>query len=206
MKRRDLLKLSLLAGAGAATSVASAANPACGDRQTDGTPAQFLPKASPDPAPNEADLEKYLVCPYCGMDRRYFHKTRMLIKYGNDVPDPLCAIHCAAISLSLNLTLDPKVIYVADNAVDIEPRPLIDAEKATFLVGSDIPGIMTSNSKMAYGSVEAATAAMDRHGGKLMDFQQAIRAAYSDLADDMDGMRRSREERRKRAAEKSKAG
>ena len=199
MKRRDVLRFSLLAGAGIAVPAAGATVQDCGRNEADGTPAQFLPKTAADPAPQAGDLEKYLICPYCGMDRRYFHKTRMLIQYGNDVPDPLCAIHCAAISLALNLTLDPKAIYVADNAIDTDPRPLIEVEKATFLVGSDIPGIMTSNSKVAYGSVAAATAAMSKHGGKLMDFQQAIRVAFADLADDMDGMRRAREERRKHA-------
>lgn len=203
MERRDMLKLSLVAAAGTAVPSVRAAEQACDERQTDGTPAQFLPKAPPDRVPHQADLDKYLICPYCGMDRRFFHKTRMLIQYGNDVPDPLCAIHCAAISLALNLSLDPKAIYVADNAVDRDPRPLIEVEKATFLVGSDIPGIMTANSKVAYGSVEAATAVMNRHGGRLMDFQQTIRIAFADLADDMDGMRRAREERRKRAAKRN---
>ena len=82
---------------------------------------------------------------------------------------------------------------------------MIDAEKATFLVGSDIPGIMTGNSKVAYGSVEAATDARKHHGGQLMNFQDTMKVAFADLAEDMEGMRRAREERRKRAARK-KAG
>jgi len=203
MNRRELLRASLASGTGMLVAPARAAAAAADAASTDGTPAQFLPKARPDPAPQKDDLDKYLICPYCGMDRRYFHKTRMLIHYSNDVPDPLCAIHCAAISIALNLRLDPKAIYVADNGVDADPRPLLEAEKATFLVGSDIPGVMTTNSKMAYGSPAAAAAAQREHGGKLMDFRQALRVAFADLVDDMDGMRRAREERGRRAVRRA---
>lgn len=197
MKRREMLKLSLLAGFST-----PAVRAAC-EKDTDATPAQFLPKLAPDPAPEEDDLEKYPTCPYCGMDRRYNHRARMLIHYGNDAPDPLCSIHCGAISLALNLSLDPKAIYAADNAVSTDPRPLIEVGKATFLVGSDLPGVMTWNSKVAYGRTEAATSAQKTHGGRLLDFQQTLKVAFADLADDLERMRKGREERRLRAAKKS---
>jgi len=200
MKRRELLKLSLLAGAGGPLSGTEAAE--CTGKPTDGTPAQFLPKKPPDPAPQENDIEKYPKCPYCGMDRRYNHSSRMLIQFSNDLPDPLCSIHCAAISLAINLGLDPKAIYVGDNAVDSAPRPLVEVGKATFLVGSELPGVMTWNSKVAYGTPEAAAAAQQRHGGTLMDFRLAIKVSFTDLADDVDRMRSAREERRQRAARK----
>ncbi len=202
MKRREWLKLSLLAGAGAVSSSAHAAS----DKETDRTPAQFLPKFVPDPAPHENDVEKYPTCPYCGMDRRYNHPSRMLIHYGNDLPDPLCSIHCAVISLAINLSLDPKAIYVGDNAVETDPRPLVEVSKATFLVGSDIPGVMTANSKVAFGSAEAATDAQKAHGGKLMDFQQTLKVSFTDLADDLERMRKGREERRRRATRKQQGG
>lgn len=201
MKRREALKLSLFTGAWLAVPAASAAPAAC-EKETDGTPAQFLPKKPPDPAPQADDLEKYPDCPYCGMDRRYNHRARMLIHYGNDAPDPLCSMHCGAISLALNLSLDPKAIYVADNAVATDPRPLIEVGQASFLVDSDLPGVMTWNSKVAYGSVAAAEAARKVHGGRIMDFQQAIKVAFADLADDLERMRKGREERRRRAAKK----
>ncbi|HTY02124.1 MAG TPA: nitrous oxide reductase accessory protein NosL [Rhodocyclaceae bacterium] len=198
MKRRDLLKLSLLAS----TAGAAPARAADCSKPTDGTPAQFIPKKPADPAPQDNDVEKYPNCPYCGMDRRYNHKARMLIHYGNDVPDPLCSIHCGVISLAINLALDPKAIYVADNAVETDPRPLVEVGKATFLVGSDLPGVMTWNSKVAYGSAEAAAAAQKVHGGRLMDFQETLKVSFTDLADDLERMRKGREERRRRAAKK----
>jgi len=202
MNRREWLKLSLLAGAGL---VVPAAQAAC-DKETDRTPAQFLPKFPPDPAPQENDIEKYPTCPYCGMDRRYNHRARMLIHYGNDLPDPLCSIHCGAISLAINLSLDPKAIYVGDNASETDPCPLVEVGKATFLVGSDLPGVMTWNSKVAYSSAVAATAAQKEHGGQLMNFQQTLKASFADLADDLERMRKNREERRRRAAKRKEGG
>lgn len=202
MKRREALTLSLFAGASLAVPAARAA----GGKETDRTPAQFLPKFAPDPAPHESDVEKYPTCPYCGMDRRYNHPSRMLIHYGNGVPDPLCSIHCAVVSLAINLSLDPKAIYVGDNAVETDPRPLVEVGKATFLVGSDIPGVMTANSKVAFGTGNAAAAAQKSHGGKLMDFQETLRVSFIDLADDLDRMRKAREERRRRAARASQGG
>lgn len=202
MKRRDLLKLSLIAGG----ALAAAPGRAACDKPTDGTPAQFLPKKPADPVPQEDDVGKYPTCPYCGMDRRYNHSSRMLIHYGNDLPDPLCSIHCAVISLAINLSLDPKAIYVGDNAVEDEPRPLVEVGKATFLVGSDLPGVMTWNSKVAYGSREAAAAAQKVHGGQLMDFGQTLKVSFADLADDLERMRRNRQERQRRAARQKQAG
>ena len=202
MDRRALLKFSLLAGSAAPLAGVAGQPPRC---PGDATPAQFLPRLPADPAPHADDLDKYPTCPYCGMDRRYNHRARMLIHYANDLPDPLCSMHCAAISLAINLALDPKAIWVGDNASDDEPRPLVEVGQATFLVGSDLPGVMTWNSKHAYGTHAAAEAARREHGGELMDFRAAMRSGFTDLADDLERMRGAREERRRRAAKKAGA-
>ena len=203
MKRRDWLKWSLLGGIGLSVNEARNASAATSERCAgDGSPTQFLPKFAPDPAPQLDDLDKYPKCPYCSMDLRANHRTRMLVHYSNDLPDATCSIHCTALSLANNLFLDPKIIWAGDNASDAEPRPLIDAAKATFLVGSDLPGIMTWNSKYAYGSAEAAAAAQKAHGGQLMSFRQALKVTYNDMDDDLERMRKGRAERLKRAVSK----
>jgi nitrous oxide reductase accessory protein NosL len=79
-----------------------------------------------------------------------------------------------------------------------EMKPLIEVEKASFLVGSSLPGVMTKRSKVAYGSEAAAKAAQAAHGGQIMDFDAALLAAYTDMAQDVAMIRRNREERRKR--------
>lgn len=198
MNRRDLLSLALATAAASAASAAPVSAPAA-RCETDGTPAQFTPKAAPDPRPEENDLAKFPRCPYCGMDRKAFHHSRMLIRYSSNVPDAVCSLHCAAISLSINVDAEPAAIWVADNATDAGPRPLVDAQKASFLVGGSAPGVMSARSKVAYGSGVAAKAAQAAQGGEVADFDQALAAAYGDMARDVARIRKMREERRSRA-------
>jgi copper chaperone NosL len=193
MKRRDLLKLSLAATGLVATS--AHAHDAC---PADGTPAQFIPKKAADVSPQENDIEKFPKCPYCGMDRKMYHHSRMLIQYSDDLPDGTCSLHCASISLAVNIDREPKAILVGDNAAAAEIKPLIEIDKATFLIGSQIKGVMTKRSKVAYGNEEAAKAAMMANGGELGSFDKALLAAYTDMAQDASMVRKNREERRKR--------
>ena len=166
---------------------------------TDGTPLQFEPKGAPDPNPARDDISKYPLCPYCGMSRKMWSHSRHLVHYSDDLADGTCSIHCSAISLSLNLDRVPKVIYAADFGAADEPQPLVSVESATYLIGSSLKGTMTANSKMAFASAEAATKAMATHGGKLGSFDEALTAAYLDMAKDTIMIRKRREERRRKA-------
>ena len=199
MKRRDLLKLSLATGAGVIASHPAHAAESCA---TDGTPAQFTPKRAADPTPQENDIAKFPKCPYCGMDRKVYHHSRMLIQYSDDLPDATCSLHCAAISLSLNIDREAKRIWVGDNASAAESKPLADVDQAIFLIGSSIKGVMTRRSKVAYSDVSLAKAAMAEHCGELGAFDAALLAAYTDMAQDVAMVRRNREERRRRAMQK----
>ena len=199
MNRRDLFKLSLVATGLAATS--AHAHDAC---SADGTPAQFIPKKAADPKAHENDIEKFPKCPYCGMDRKMYHHSRMLIQFSDDLPDGTCSLHCAAISLSLNIDREPKAIWVGDNAAATEIKPLLEVDKVTFLIGSQIKGVMTKRSKVAFGSEDAAKAAMAANGGELGNFDKALLAAYTDMAQDASMVRKNREARRKHAEMKPK--
>jgi copper chaperone NosL len=203
MDRREALKLSLLAGAGLVAGSAQAQQACPGD----GTPMQFVPKRPADPKANENDIEKYPKCPYCGMDRKQYHHSRMLIQYSDDVADGTCSLHCAAISLSLNVDRDPKVLWVGDNAAAGDVKPLVEVDKATFLIGSKIPGVMTAISKVAYGTEDAAKAAQAANGGdSLVKFDQALLLAYTDMSKDVSRIRKMRAERRKKMMEMQKQG
>lgn len=194
MRRRDLLALSVMA-VGLSAVRAEAQQGTC---PADGTPMQFVPKKPADPTPTQNDIAKYPACPYCGMSRGQFHHSRMLVHYSDDLPDGTCSLHCAAISLSLNVDRGPKAIYVADFATQGDQKALIEVAQATFLVGSSLPGVMTKRSKVAYGSEAAAKAAQAAHGGELMKFDQALLAAHADMAQDVTMIRKMREERRKK--------
>ena len=198
MKRRELFKLSLVAAACSIASTAQAQQKA----EFDGTPMQFIPKKAPDPKAFENDIEKYAKCPYCGMERRQFHHSRMLIQYSDDLADGVCSLHCAAISLSLNVDREPKAIWIGDNAAPGEVKSLIEVDKARFLVGSKINPVMSKRSKVAYGDQAVAKTAQAANGGELMDFDHALLAAYTDMSNDVAQIRKMRAERRKRAMQK----
>ncbi len=199
-ERRQVLRLFAATGAAASiTALSPAAHAApCAD---DGTPLQFVPKTQPDPNPLENELSKYPQCPYCGMDRRKFHYSRHLVHYQDDRVDPTCSLHCAALSLALNLDRGPKAIYAADYGAAAEPKPLVNVDKALYLVGSKLPGVMTQQSKVAFSARPAAEAAKAEQGGELGNFDAALRAAYLSMASDTRMIRKKRAERRQRAGQ-----
>lgn len=195
MKRRDLLKISVLSGL-AATSAQAGASTAC---TTDGTPNQFIPKKPADAQPLENELEKYPKCPYCGMDRKEHHRTRMLVHYADDLADGVCSIHCLALSLGVNIDREPKAIWGPDYGASVEPRPLLPVDSLTYLIGAELKHAMTKKSKHAFASAEVAKEFQAKHGGTLGNFNDALRESYLGMADDVSMIRKNREERRKRA-------
>lgn len=203
MKRRDLLKLTVAATGALAALAVARAEQAC---PTDGTPAQFIPKKPPDPRPSENDLGKYPKCPYCGMDRREYHHARHLVHYADDLADGVCSLHCAALSLALNIDRDPKAIYAADYGAGADPKPLAEVDKLVYLIGGDLKGVMTRRPKFAFADRAAAEAAKSKHGGELGDFQAALTASYLDMSEDVKMIRRNRAERRRRLLEQPPKG
>jgi nitrous oxide reductase accessory protein NosL len=203
MQRRDLIKLPLAAAALAAAPLARAehhAMPAgkAAACDTDGTPLQFIPKTPKDANPLEDELKKYAKCPYCGMDRRQFHFSRHLVHYADDLADGVCSIHCLAISLAINLDRQPRAIYAADFGAAGEPKPLVNVDQATYVIGGNLKAVMSGRPKTAFASREAALAAKEQHNGEIGDFDAAITATYVDLAKDTVMIRKRREEMRKR--------
>jgi nitrous oxide reductase accessory protein NosL len=140
------------------------------------------------------------------MDRKQVHHSRMVVHYSDDLFDGVCSIHCAATSLSINLDRDPKALWVGDNAAAGDVKPLVEVDKATFLVGSSIKGVMTKRSKVAYGNADAAKTAQAANGGELANFDQALLAAHSDMAGDVAMIRTMRAERRKKMMEMQQQG
>jgi len=197
MKRRELLKISAFAGLAAAAGAPVGAAESCAG---DGTPLQFVPKKAPDATPLDNELEKYAKCPYCGMDRKEHHRTRMLVQYSDDLVDGVCSIHCLALSLSLNIDREPKAILGPDYAAPAEPRPLLPVDGLSYLIGADLKHAMTKRSKHSFATVALAQEFQAKHGGTLGNFNDALRETYLDMAGDVAMIRKNREERRKRAA------
>ncbi len=190
-ERRQVLRLLAVAGtaAGVTTLSSLALAAKC---ETDGTPLQFTPKTQPDSNPQDNDIVKYPKCPYCGMDRKQFNHSRHLVQYQDDLVDATCSLHCAALSLALNLDRGPKAIYAADFGAKADPKPLVNVDAATYLIGSKLPGVMTKQSKVAFGSKADAEAAKTENGGELGDFNAALQAAYQSMASDTAMIRKKR--------------
>lgn len=198
MDRRQLLKLSLAAGAGLAATTGTSQAAAC---HTDRTPQQFIPKTGADAKPLDKEFEKYPKCPYCGMDRKEHHKARMLVQYSDDLADGVCSIHCLSLSLGLNIDREPKQIWGPDYGSAAEPRPLVPVDNLVYLIGADLKHAMTKRSKHSFATPSVAKEFQAKYGGSLGNFNDALREAYLDMAGDVAMIRRNREERRRKAAQ-----
>ena len=73
----------------------------------------------------QQDIDKHASCKYCGMDRKMFAHSRMLLIYEDGSELGTCSLHCLAVDMALNIDKTPKSIQVADYNTKI----LIDAEK-----------------------------------------------------------------------------
>ncbi|MCB1758928.1 MAG: nitrous oxide reductase accessory protein NosL [Gammaproteobacteria bacterium] len=169
---------------------------ASGERgEHDGTPLQFMPKTPVDDQPLKDELKKYPRCPYCGMNREKWHHSRHLVHYDDGLVDGTCSIHCLAISLSLNLDRGPKAIYAADFGSKEAIKPLVNVDTATYLIGAQLKGTMSSVSKMAFASAVRAQAVQAAKGGETASFDQALEQAYLGMARDTMMIRKRRRER-----------
>ena len=118
-------------------------------------------------------------CPVCGMNLKMYHQTNNRLTYSDGKKDQTCSIFCAA-------QLYEKRPTEIDRweVVDYETKGWIDAKKAHWLIGSDIPGVMTAVSKLAFSSLEDAKKYQKKHGGTIGTFDDALNRTLSDMGSD----------------------
>jgi len=126
------------------------------------------------------DIKQSQNCKYCGMDRQKFDFSRMLIEYDDGTATGVCSLHCAAVELALNIDKTPKAIKVGDFGT----KTLVDAEKASWVIGGSKPGVMSKRGKWAFEKKDDAEAFIKTNGGSLSSFDDVIKAAYMDMYDD----------------------
>jgi nitrous oxide reductase accessory protein NosL len=132
----------------------------------------------PSFAGNEADaIENPRACQVCGMDRTVFARSRMLIVYADGTAVGVCSIHCAAEELKRHKDKEVKSLMVADYVT----KKLIDAKTATWVIGGDKEGVMTSVPKWAFARQEEAQEFVKENGGKQASFDEAMKAAEEEL-------------------------
>ena len=134
------------------------------------------------------DVQAHKNCKYCGMDREKFAHSRMLIEYEDGSSVGACSIHCVAVDLAQALDKKPKAILVAD----YNKKDLIDAEKAFWVIGGKKPGVMTKTAKWAFADKKDAEAFIKENGGKLANFDDAMKASYEDMHNDTKMIREKR--------------
>jgi nitrous oxide reductase accessory protein NosL len=124
-----------------------------------------------------ADIKAHPGCKYCGMDRRMYDYSRMLVEYTEGVSGGMCSIHCAAIDLAMN----PDRILKNIMAGDYRTKKLIDAEKAYWVIGGSRRGVMSIQGKWAFEQKADAEDFIRENGGKIGSFDEALQAAFEDM-------------------------
>jgi len=137
----------------------------------------------------QEDVTKHPACPYCGMDRAKFAHSRMYVVYDDGTSVGTCALHCTAIDMSLKIDKTPEAIMVGD----YNSKKLIDAEKAYWVIGGSKMGVMTARAKWAFEKKEDADQFIKEFGGKLATLDDAFKAAFEDMYQDIEMIRKKRQ-------------
>ncbi len=119
-------------------------------------------------------------CKLCAMDLVKYKTTKYIITLNDDTKINTCSIHCAAIVLNKE---KEKVTNV--EAADYLTGKMLTAKKAFYVLSSDIRGVMSKKSKLAFSTQAAAHAFLKEHGGEMADFKDALSMAMEDLDADM---------------------
>ena len=143
------------------------------------------------------DVKEIPSCKYCGMNRETYAHSRMHIDYSDNSKEGLCSLHCASVDLALNLDKAPKTIGVGDYGT----KKLINAETAFWVIGGKKPGVMTKNAKWAFAEKADAEKFQKEFGGRIAGFDEALEAAYKDLAEDTKMIRERRKMRKMKMME-----
>lgn len=119
------------------------------------------------------DVKKYQACPHCGMDREKFAHSRMLIVYSDGSSAGVCSLHCAATELKASKGKVVRSVEVAD----LNSKRLVDADKATWVIGGNKKGVMTRVAKWAFAKKTDAETFIKANGGKLASYKESLAQA-----------------------------
>ena len=139
---------------------------------------------------DDHDIKHIPTCSICGMDRHKFSHSRMLLHFEDGSKFGACSLHCAA----LDMAYDPGKVPAKIMVGDYNSRKLIEAEKAIWVMGGSKMGVMTKNAKWAFAAEKEAKQYIEKHGGRIVTFEEALSAAYADMYEDT---RMIREKRKK---------
>jgi len=119
-------------------------------------------------------------CPVCGMNLNMFYKTNHALTMEDGSVHQYCSLRC----LAMDLKNHPRQQHTA-RVVDVKTNRFIPAESAYYVVGSDIPGTMSRQSKLAFSSRWAAKSFSRKHHGQdILSFSEVLTLAGEQLQAD----------------------
>jgi nitrous oxide reductase accessory protein NosL len=124
------------------------------------------------PVPHAAEREG---CVICGMFVDLYARTRYVISFDDGTTQSTCSLACAVEIINKN-----KQRLRDIKAANCLTGELIDARTAIYLEGSDIPGVMSYTSRLAFSSKEKALSFKKKHGGRIVSFDEAFRNQLMD--------------------------
>jgi nitrous oxide reductase accessory protein NosL len=119
------------------------------------------------------DIDDIRSCTNCGMDRKAYGYSRMLVLYKDGAKAGVCSLHCAVAELDANKEREVASLLVADR----NTQTLIDVKKATWVIGGKKRGVMTQRAKWAFATQEAAQSFVNSYGGNISEWDSALRTA-----------------------------
>jgi nitrous oxide reductase accessory protein NosL len=112
----------------------------------------------------------------------------MLIKYDDGTSVGTCSIHCAAAELAAHR----EKTIVGMLAADHDTKELTDVKKAFWVIGGQQAGVMTGRAKWTFREKASAEAYIRDHGGTLGTYNDAMKATFADMRDDIRMLREKR--------------
>ena len=117
-------------------------------------------------------------CNLCAMNLKTYRLTKYILTLENKTQKHTCSIHCAAIVINNNNVIRIEVS-------DYETGNMINTEDSYYVVKSDIKGVMSKTSKLAFANRSKAEQFIAHHGGTLADFDRALKIANQDMEQDV---------------------
>jgi nitrous oxide reductase accessory protein NosL len=119
------------------------------------------------------DIDQFRSCSQCGMDRKAYGYSRMMVHYEDGTQVGVCSVHCAVTELNEHEEHEVKSLLVADRNTHI----LLDVTKAFWVIGGSKRGVMTPNPKWAFATKEGAEAFVASSGGEIKSWDSVLLAA-----------------------------
>ncbi len=139
------------------------------------------------------DVKEFPACVYCGMNRGMFDYSRMLVDYEDGMITGTCSLHCTVIDMALKINSPLKQIMVGD----YNTHNLINAESANWVIGGAKSGVMSKRAKWAFENISDAEAFIKENGGTKTTFDEAVRASFEDMYEDLKMIREKRQMKNK---------